>query len=100
MPRIQYIDSYHTYKLNNKRKISSWLHAVAVSENKSLSNIQYTFCNDEEILRLNKQYLHHDYYTDIITFDYSQEDDLQGEVFISIDTVATNAAKLKVSFEE
>ncbi len=87
------------FKFRNKRKISSWLRSVAQSENKSLANIQYTFCDDEEILRLNKQYLNHDYYTDIITFDYSQEHDLHGEMFISTDTVATNASKLKVSFE-
>ena len=67
------------------------LKTVAASYGKRLGEIAYIFCSDEKILEVNRQYLQHDYYTDIITFDYCEGDRLSGDLFISLDTIRTNA---------
>ncbi len=77
---------------------SSWLHAVSLSEQKTIGDLSYVFCSDEYLLDVNKQFLQHDTFTDIITFDYSADDLLHGEIYISTDRVADNAAFYKVSF--
>ena len=82
-----------------KRKISAWIKQVAEKHNKRVGDISYIFCPDEKILEVNRQYLQHDYYTDIITFDYSDEDIISGDLFISLDTVRTNSEELGVSYE-
>ena len=74
-----------------RRDVSAWIKTVAKSYGKSVGDIAYIFCNDEKILEVNRQYLQHDYYTDIITFDYSEGDVISGDIFISLDTVRTNA---------
>ena len=79
-------------------KIEKWLSQVAASHNKEIRNLNYLFCDDEEILRVNREFLHHDYYTDIITFDYSYKNKVGGDIFISLDTVGSNAADLKVTY--
>ena len=76
-----------------KRKISNWIKGVAENHNKRVGDISYIFCSDSKILEVNKAYLDHDYYTDIITFDYSENDVISGDIFISIDTVKSNAEK-------
>ena len=73
-----------------KRETTEWIKAVAASYGKRLGEIAYIFCSDEKILEVNRQYLQHDYYTDIITFDYCEGDRLSGDLFISLDTVRTN----------
>lgn len=88
---IQFVNSYPGFRLLNRSLLENWLVAVAKSNGKSIANIQYNFCSDEEILNINKTFLKHDYYTDIITFDYSQNNDLEAEIFISIDTVRSNS---------
>lgn len=75
----------------NRRHISRWIKAVVELYDKKIGTICYVFCNDEEILRINQTYLNHDYYTDIITFDYTENKLLSGDLFISLETVATNA---------
>lgn len=88
-----------------RRDVSTWIKAVAQSYGKSVGDIAYIFCNDEKILEVNRQYLQHDYYTDIITFDYCDDlaemdisDTISGDMFISLDTVRTNAAGLGVDY--
>jgi len=73
---------------------------VIVSENKKEGDINYIFCDDEYLLEINKQYLDHDYYTDIISFDYSVGNELHGDIFISLDRVRENASDFNVTFEE
>lgn len=75
----------------NQDVITQWIESVARSFNKSVGALTYIFCNDNKILEVNNQYLHHDYFTDIITFDYSRPHRISGDMFISIDTVASNA---------
>lgn len=83
-----------------KRETSAWIKEVAKSHGKKTGDISYIFCSDEKILEVNKQYLQHDYYTDIITFDYTEEDVISGDLFISLDTVKTNSEQFKTSYEQ
>lgn len=81
-------------------KVSRWIKLVAASQGRKVGHINYIFCDDERILEVNKEFLQHDYYTDIITFDYGSEKQISGDIFISIDTVKSNAEGLKISFED
>lgn len=80
-------------------KVSRWIKQIAAKYGKKTGNINYIFCDDERILELNKEFLQHDYFTDIITFDYSSGKTISGDIFISIDTVKSNAEGLGVDFE-
>lgn len=82
-----------------KRKTSAWIKRVAALHGRTVGNIAYIFCSDEKILDVNRTYLQHDYYTDIITFDYSEGDAISGDLFISLDTVRTNAEKFAVAYD-
>lgn len=82
-----------------KRKTSTWIKRVAALHGKTVGDIAYIFCSDEKILDVNRMYLQHDYYTDIITFDYSEDDMISGDLFISLDTVRTNAEKFAVAYD-
>ena len=70
-----------------KRAVGNWVKEVAATYGKKVGDISYIFCSDEKILEVNRQYLQHDYYTDIITFDYTSGDKISGDLFISLDTV-------------
>ncbi len=83
-----------------KRDTTAWIRAVAASYGKTVGEVGYLFCDDEKILEVNNEYLGHDYYTDIITFDYCEGDMLNGDLVISLDTVRTNAEQFKKSYEE
>lgn len=83
-----------------RRDNSAWVKRVAASYGRKVGDVAYIFCDDEEILRINRQYLQHDYYTDIITFDYDEDNVISGDLFISLDTVHTNAEQLGVSYEQ
>ena len=83
-----------------KRDTTSWIRAVAAQYGKRVGDVGYLFCNDEKILEVNREYLGHDYYTDIITFDYTEEDTLNGDIVISLDTVKSNAEKFKKAYDE
>ena len=74
---------------------TAWIARVAEKHGKRIGNVNYIFCTDDEILDVNRQYLHHDYYTDIITFDYCAHGILSGDIYISLDTVASNAEGLQ-----
>lgn len=82
------------------RETSAWVRAVAASYGKRVGEVAYIFCDDEKILEVNRQYLHHDYYTDIITFDYCEGDVLSGDLFISLDTVRSNAQLYGKDYDE
>lgn len=83
-----------------KRETTEWIKEVVASYNKRVGDINYIFCNDDKILEVNKQFLQHDYYTDIITFDYTVKDRLSGDLFISLDTVRTNAEQFGQDYEQ
>ncbi|AEW86574.1 rRNA maturation RNase YbeY [Flavobacterium columnare] len=93
--------NYETnFLLENEIGYTEWIESVVKSEDKELNEINYIFCDDEYLLQINKQYLDHDYYTDVISFDYTEEGLIAGDIFISIDRVKENASSLGVSFEE
>ena len=83
-----------------RRATTAWIRSVAASYGKRVGDVGYMFVNDEKILEVNRQYLGHDYYTDIITFDYDEGDILNGDLVISLDTVRSNAAMLGKDYEE
>lgn len=80
------------------RKVERWIRAVAAEYGFSVGNINYILCDDERELEVNKTFLQHDYYTDIITFDYTTAGCLNGDIFISLDTVASNAEMVGTTF--
>ena len=82
-----------------KSKTTEWIKAVAATYEKRVGEIAYIFCSDEKILEVNRQYLQHDYYTDIITFDSCEGNRLSGDLFISLDTVRTNAEQFGSDYE-
>ena len=82
-----------------KRETTEWVKQVAASSGKKVGEIAYIFCSDEKILEVNRQYLEHDYYTDIITFDYTEGNRISGDLFISLDTVRTNAEQFDQAYE-
>lgn len=90
--------SYQTIDIRmpaiGRREVTRWVRAVAASYGKTVGDVAYIFCDDEKILEVNRQYLQHDYYTDIITFDYTEANRISGDLFISVDTVRTNAEGL------
>ncbi|KAA6323952.1 Endoribonuclease YbeY [termite gut metagenome] len=83
-----------------KRNITSWIKIVTESYRKKIGEIAYIFCSDEKILEINRKYLQHDYYTDIITFDYTEGDKISGDIFISPNTVKINAESYRTEYEE
>lgn len=83
-----------------RRENSAWVKAVAASYGKKIGEIAYIFVDDEKILEVNKAYLQHDYYTDIITFDYCEDDVISGDLFISLDTVRTNAEQVGATYDD
>lgn len=83
-----------------RRENSAWIKAVAASYGKKTGEIAYIFCNDEKILEVNRTYLRHDYYTDIITFDYGEGDVISGDLFISLDTVRSNAEQMGTAYDD
>ena len=84
----------------SQRQIGRWIRAVAADYGFAVGNINYIFCSDERELAVNREFLGHDYYTDVITFDYSTASTLNGDIFISLDTVRSNAQMVGVSFED
>ena len=81
-----------------RRDTSAWIRRVAALHGRTVGDIAYIFCDDERILDVNRQYLQHDYYTDIITFDYTEGERISGDLFISLDTVRTNAEQFHTDY--
>ena len=88
------------FKLRHKTRIKEWLRLVAESEVFTLGNISVIFCSDNYILDINQKYLQHDYFTDIITFDYSEGGRISGDLFISVDSVRENSVEYGKEFED
>ena len=92
---------YNTdFKLDNEAEISSWIAAFCQTENTSVDSLVFAFFSDEDLKDLNIKHLSHDYYTDVISFDESKNNSLNGNIAISVERVADNASKYSVSFEE
>ena len=83
-----------------KRDTSAWIKQVAASYGRKVGEVGYMFVDDEKILEVNNEYLGHDYYTDIITFDYDEDDIINGDLVISLDTVKSNAERFGKTYEE
>lgn len=77
-----------------------WLEDIILSEGKKTGEINYIFCDDEYLLKINQDYLQHDYYTDIITFDYVKGKTISGEIFVSLQRISDNASTLSKNYEE
>jgi probable rRNA maturation factor len=97
---ISFFEEDIKFNLKDKLKVKRWVKTVCEAYNKKVGDINYIFCSDEFLLDINKQYLQHDYFTDIITFDQSEnETKVDGELYISIDRVRDNANTLAATFE-
>jgi probable rRNA maturation factor len=93
--------NYETdFELSDETAISDWLSSVILSESKKEGDINYIFCDDEYLHKINVEYLNHDTLTDIISFDYSVGNELHGDIFVSVERVADNAKDFEVSFDE
>ena len=93
--------NYETdFSLDNEEAFAAWLGNVIISEDKKEGEINYVFCDDEYLHKINVEYLQHDTLTDIISFDYSMGNELNGDIFVSIERVEDNAADFNVSFDE
>ena len=88
------------FTLENEEAIVAWLSAVIVSENKTEGEINYIFCNDEYLHKINLEYLNHDTLTDIISFDYTMGNEISGDVFVSVERVLDNSKDYKTSFND
>lgn len=88
------------YTIKQKRRIVRWIREIAQKHQKTVGEISIVFVSDEYLLKINNQYLNHNYFTDIITFDYSSENNIEGDIFISIDTVKLNSKEFSASFNE
>lgn len=87
-----------SFTINNKKGVSSWIKCIANNYNKRVDDINLIFCSDKYLLAINNKYLNHNYYTDIISFDYSLNESISGDIYISIQRVKENAIKNNVSF--
>lgn len=83
-----------------KRDTTAWIRRVAATYGRKIGEVGYLFCDDEKILKVNREYLQHDYYTDIITFDYNEGKQINGDLVISLDTVKSNAQLFNKPYEE
>ncbi len=94
MPSINFFEEDISFKLKNKTAVKQWVKATIEAEGYKLKELNYIFCSDEYLLKINQQYLDHDTYTDIVTFDNSEKEGVtEGDIFISIDRVRENAVK-------
>jgi len=88
------------FELEDPSKYTNWIIKVAEAGNARIAELNYIFTSDEELLTINKEFLNHDYYTDIITFPYEEGEELAGDIFISVDRVRDNATQLNEVFEQ
>jgi len=97
---ISYFKSGVSFRLTKKKILSNWIQKVAKNEGYKIESIVFVFCSDQAVLKMNKDFLNHNYYTDILTFDLSEnKGKLNGEIYISIDRVLENAISFKTSFK-
>lgn len=97
---IRFFKEDTSFELPEKHTVKKWLKSIVIQEGKQIGELSYIFCSDEYLLQVNREYLDHDYYTDIITFDNAEEEEqIEGDIFVSIDRVRDNASTLQVPFE-
>jgi probable rRNA maturation factor len=100
MPDIHFFQEETRFKLPHPRITARWIHRVVESEKNKVTGVNFIFCSDKYLKRINLEYLAHDTFTDVITFDYSDSTGIQGDVFISIERVRENAQKFLAPFDE
>lgn len=94
MPSVNFFEEDISFDLKNKNKVKAWVKSTIAAEGYKLQELNYIFCSDAYLLRMNQQYLDHDTYTDIITFDNSEKEKvIEGDIFISIERIRENASK-------
>lgn len=98
--KIEFFTEGISFKLKGKLKLRKWISEVCQSELKSVSYLNFVFCSDDYLLEINRNYLKHDYYTDIVTFPYNDEKSISADIFISIHRVKDNASLLNIEFEK
>lgn len=96
---IEFYSEDIDFQLNNTKLTEAWISKVIENHSFELGDISFIFCSDDYLLNVNREYLQHDYYTDIITFDYVEDKVVSSDIFISIDRIKENAEEFKVSFE-
>lgn len=89
-----------TFTLKNRTILKQWIKTTIENNNKEMGDISYIFCSDDQLLDINKEFLNHDYYTDVITFDYSEAEIVSGDIFISVDRIRDNAKTLGLSHQD
>lgn len=85
------------FTLKSRKKIKNWLYYISTSENFKIGKLTYVFCDNDFLLQINQKYLKHDYYTDVITFDYSNQKEINGDILISVEQVTLNSKKYNES---
>jgi probable rRNA maturation factor len=100
MGSIRFFSEDIPFKMKQQRAVASWIKQVAHQEGRETGDLNFIFCSDNYLLNINTTYLQHDTYTDIITFDYSEGETIEGDIYISIDRIKENAQSLEVAFEK
>lgn len=95
---ISYFSEDTKFSIKERRKLTRWIKVCIDKHGKKLGDLTFVFCSDRHLLSINQQYLKHSYYTDVITFDYSEELTVSGDIFISVDTVLENSMTFKKEF--
>jgi len=95
---ISFFSEDTNYSVKNRRLLTNWVKSCIANEGKKCGDISFIFCSDDHLLSINRQYLQHDYYTDVITFDYCNGDIVTGDIFVSVDTVRENSALFNKAF--
>jgi len=99
-PKIHFFTEDIEFKLKNKTHLRKWIIDSVQTENSFVGELNFIFCSDEYLLKINREYLNHDTYTDIITFDNSEEEgEISGDIFISTERVTENASQLKIDLQ-
>ena len=99
MQKVLFFSADRKFNFNKKKKLKQFIEKLFATEKKSLESITYVFCSDEYLLEINKKFLQHNYYTDIITFDLSNSNQIIGEVYVSIDRIKENIKSLRTTID-
>lgn len=100
MPPIYFFFPYKQVSLEHRKQLKDFIRNIFKKENKKLGSLRYIFCSDKELLQINRQYLHHDFFTDIITFNLGTADTIEGEIYISAERVKENARLWHTTIKE
>ena len=100
MTEITYLAQQTELPIFNQLAVNEWIKQVARNHNRVVGPLTYIFCSDDRIIEVNRKFLNHDYFTDIITFDYSSHKRISGDIFISLDTVRSNAELFQRAYNE